>query len=628
MTMSTLNRRTLTGTTLLVLAVLFLALVVLSSVLLRGARIDLTSNRLYTLSAGTEAILGKIEEPITLYYYYSDQAARDIPQLRTYATRVRELLEEIAAKSGGKVRLEIIDPLPFSEQEDRATAAGLQAVPLGNSGETLFFGLVGTNSTDGEASIPFFQPDKEAFLEYDVAKVISSLSNDELPIVGLLAGLNMGQGFNPQTSSVTPGWVVDAELRKLFDIQRIEPTATEIPAEVQALVLVHPKNLSDDMLYAVDQFVLRGGRLLVFVDPHAEAEQAGQGADPAMAMFADKSSDLARLFKTWGVEYDPQRVVLDGRHALELQTSPDRPPVRHLAVLGLVGGKGDDTALNAGDVISAELEQINVSTVGHFDLAEDASAKLETLAQSSAAAMTIPADRVRSLPDPETLFAGFTPSGERYTLAARLTGPLKTAFPERSGEKHLAESVEPANIVLVADTDLLTDRLWVQVTQFFGQRVINAFANNGDFTINAVDNLIGSGDLISVRTRPGSVRPFDTVDDLKRAADDRFRAKEQELQAELAETERKLTELQGAKGEGNAMILSPEQQSALLRFQDEKLRIRKELRQVRAQLDADIRSLGAKLKFINIAGVPLLLTFGALIWVFLRNRARRGEVAR
>lgn len=628
--MSTSNRRTLTGTTLVVLAVLFLALVMLSSVLFRGARLDLTRNGLYTLSDGTEAILDKIEEPITLYYYYSDEATREFSELRTYATRVRELLEEIAAKSGGKITLEVIDPLPFSEHEDRATAAGVQALPLNNAGDSVFLGLVGTNSTDGEATIPFFDPRKEAFLEYDIAKLITSLSVDELPVVGLLTGLNMGPGFDPQAGTALQGWTVDTELRKLFDIQRIETTATQIPAEVQALVLVHPKGLSDDTLYAIDQFVLRGGRLLAFVDPHAEAEQLGQGADPAMAMFAEKSSDLPRLFKAWGVSYDPQRVLLDNRYALELQTSPDRPPVRHLAVLGMRGGDGGgEIALNAGDVISAELEQVNLSTAGTIGIADDATLTLEPLVQSSAAAMTVGAERVRSLPDPETLFADFSPTGERYTLAGRLTGPLETAFPERSGETHLAKSTAPVNIVLVADTDLLTDRLWVQVQQFFGQRIANAFANNGDFAINAVDNLVGSGDLISVRTRPGSARPFDTVDAIKRAADDRFRAKEQELQAELAETERKLTELQAAKGDsGSAMLLSPEQQAELLRFQDQKLRVRKELRQVRRQLDADIEALGSKLKFLNIAGVPLLLTVFALVWVGLRARARRREVAR
>jgi ABC-type uncharacterized transport system involved in gliding motility auxiliary subunit len=627
--MSVSNRRTLAGSTLVVLAVLFLAVVMLSSVLFRGARLDLTRHGLYTVSDGTEAILGKIEEPIKLTYYYSDEAARDIPQLRTYATRVRELLEEIAAKSGGKVNLEVVDPVPFSEQEDRATAAGLQAVPLGNSGETLFFGLVGTNSTDGQVVIPFFQPDKEQFLEYDVAKLISSLSVDEQPVVGVLSGLNMSPGFDPQTGP-TQGWTIDGELRKLFDVQRVEPNATSIPDNMKALVLVHPKNLPDDTLYAIDQFVLRGGHLLAFVDPHAESEQAGQGTDPTQAMFEDKSSDLARLFKAWGVRYDAKQVLLDARYALELQSSPDRPPSRHLEVIGLRGGgERGETALNAGDVISADLEQINLSSAGAFDLADDAVGKLEPLLQSSDQAMTVPSERVRmAQQNPESLFAGFKPGDDRYTIAGRLTGKLKTAFPERSGESHLAEAKDDANVVLVADTDLLTDRLWVQVQQFFGQRIANAFANNGDLVINAVDNLVGSGDLISVRTRPGAAQPFDTVDDLKRAADDRFRAKEQELQAELNETEQKLGQLQSQKTDNrSAMLLSPEQQSELQRFQDQKLRIRKELRSVRRQLDADIESLGSKLKFLNIAGVPIVLTVFALFWLFARSRRRKQEVA-
>jgi ABC-type uncharacterized transport system involved in gliding motility auxiliary subunit len=537
------------------------------------------------------------------------------------------LLEEIDAKSGGKIKLQVIDPAPFSEDEDRATAFGLQAVPLGNSGNTLFFGLAGTSSIDGESIIPFFQPDKEAFLEYDIAKLVSSLAHEERAVVGMLSGLNMGPGFDPQTNQVRQGWVVDEEMRKLFDITRVEPNATEIPKEMQTLIVAHPKNLGDDTLYAIDQFVLRGGHLLVFVDPHAETEQAGQGADPTQAMFADKSSNLERLFKAWGVKYDPAQVVLDGRYAMELQASPDRPPVRHLAILGLRGGKaGAETALNAGDVVSAQLEQVNASSVGYFDLADGAKTKLEPLAQSSASAMAVPVDRVRALPDPEVLFTDFAPTGQRYTLAARLSGELATAFPERGGEKHLAKSAQPANVILVADTDLLADRLWVQVQQFFGQRVMNSFANNGDFVINAVDNLVGSSDLIAVRTRAGSTRPFETVEELKRAADDRFRATEQQLQKQLADTEKKLGELQAAKNEKNALILSPEQQTALLKFQEEKLRIRKELRRVRRELDADIESLGTRLKGLNIAGVPLLLTVGALLWVFLRGRARREAV--
>ncbi len=620
--MNNLHRRTLTGTTLLVLALLFVATVVLTGVIFRGARLDLTSNQLYTLADGTRSVVSRLEEPVQLTFYFSEQTAGSIPQLKTYALRVRELLEEIAASSGGKVRLEVIDPQPFSEEEDRATAAGLQAVPLGNGSGSLFFGLAGSNSTDGAMAIPFFQPDKEAFLEYDIAKLISGLSGEAKAVVGVLSTLDIGPGFDPTAQRVREGVVVYGELGKLFELKAVDKAATSIDEAIQMLVLVHPKGLSQDTLYAIDQFVLKGGRLMVFVDPHAEMEQAGQGSDPTQAMFEAKSSDLPELFKAWGVQYSPDKVVLDAQTALQIQSQPDQPPARHLALLGL----GQDN-LNQDDVISAQLEAVNFGSVGYFQLADGASVTLEPLAQSSGSSATVSADRVRFLPSPEELFNDFTLTNERYVLAARLSGKLNTAFADRSGEGHLAESVKDANIILVGDTDVLADRMWVQVQPFFGQNVMNPFANNGDFVINAVDNLVGAADLISVRTRPSSARPFSTVEALKRTADDRFRAKEQELQAELSETERKLTELQSSRNDQGSELLTDAQSAELERFQDQKLRIRKELRQVRRQLDADIEALGSRLKFINIVGMPLLLTLVAVIFALLRARRRREAVA-
>lgn len=616
--MNLTQRRISTGVALLALTLLFIALVVLTGNLFRGARMDLTQHRLYTLTDGTKAILGKLDEPVNLTYYYSDHAVRDLPQLRTYAGRVRELLEEMAARSGGKLRLAVIDPQPFSEDEDRATAMGLQAVPIGNAGDTLFFGLTGTNSIGNEATIPFFQPDKEAFLEYDVAKLVSSLASDSRPVVGVMSTLPMGPSFDPAAGRPTQGWVIDGEMRNLFEVRRVEVDATAIPEDVKALVVVHPRHLSANTLYAIDQFVLRGGHLLAFVDPSAEAQTPASGADPTQAMLDDKSSDLPELFAAWGVTYNPGRVVLDAQRALEIQIQQGMPPVRHLAVIGL---SRDDA--NPDDVVTAQLGTINLSSAGSFGLADGATVTLEPLLQSSANASTTDAERLRYTPDPTQLYADFSPTGERYAIAVRISGELTTAFPDRSGEDHLSESREPTNIVLVADTDLLSDRLWAQVQQFFGQRVVNAFASNGDFVINAVDNLIGSADLIAVRTRAGSSRPFSTVDALRVEADARFRAKEQELQARLQETEEKLTALQQSQPQGGALTLSAEQQAELLRFQDEKLRIRKELRQVRRQLDEDIQALGGKLKFLNIAGVPLLLTFGALGFVGWRARQRR-----
>lgn len=616
--MNLLQRRALTGTSLLVIALLFVASVMLVGVLFRGVRLDLTANQLYTVSDGTRAVVNQLEEPVQLYFYFSEQAAADIPQLRTYAQRVRELLEEIAADSKGKVRLEVIDPQPFSEAEDRATAAGLQGVPLGNGQGSFFFGLSGTNSTDGAMAIPFFQPDKEAFLEYDIAKLINGLSGKDKPLIGLLSSLEIGPGFDPASRQVTDGAVVYGELKNLFEIKRLENNLTSIDPEVELLMLVHPKGLSADTLYAIDQFVMRGGRLIAFVDPHAEMEQAGQGVDPTQAMFDTKSSNLPELFKAWGIQFDPEQVVLDAELGIPIQTQPDRGPSPHLAILGLGAEQ-----LNQGDVVSAQLEAVNLSTAGHFVVLDGASAKWEALAQSSANSATVATDRVRFLPDPDQLFTDFTPTKERYVLAGRLSGKLKTAFPDRSGENHLAETKDDANIILVGDTDVLSDRLWVQVQQFFGQKVMNAFANNGDFIINAADNMVGSADLISVRTRPSSARPFDTVDALKRAAEDRFRSKERELQAQLSETEKKLSELQTTRSDQGSTLLSEEQRQALERFQDEKLRIRKELRQVQHQLNDDIQRLGTRLKFINIFGVPLLLTVLALVFALLRARQRK-----
>lgn len=607
-------------------ALLYVALVLLGGALLRGARLDLTENRLYTLSPGTQRILGRIEEPVRLYFFFSAEAAQDYPELRTYAQRVRELLEEMAVRSRGRLKLETIDPQPFSDAEDRATGYGLQGQPLGSTGEMLYFGIAATNATDGEAAMPFLQPDKEAFLEYDIAKLISTLTVDDKPVIGLSTTLPMGPGVDPATGAMGAGWAIDGQLRELFELRRLQPDFASIGDDVDLLMLVHPKKLGDDALYAIDQFVLRGGRLLAFVDPDAEADPAAAG-DPMAFATADRGSTLGRLFQAWGVEFDPTRVVLDRRNAMQVQPDASRAPVRNPLVIGL--GRDD---LNQDDVVSAQLEAVNFSSSGYFGMAPGATAKLEPLAQSSGDAATEEAMELRALPDPSVLYQGFTPADQRYVLAARLTGALKTAFPERKGDGHLAAGKGAANVILVADTDVLSDQMWVQTREFFGQRLLNAFANNGDFVFNAADNLTGNANLISVRTRAASSRPFDTVQTLRRQAEERYRAKEQELQAQLAELERKLTALQaggsdGANDQGRALLMTPAQQTELQRFQDDKLRIRKELRQVRRQLDADIERLGRRMKLVNIAGVPLLVAVAALVLAWLRRRRRETEEA-
>lgn len=615
--MFSLQRRTLTGGSLVLLGVLLVAVLVIANVVLRGARIDLTGNHQYTLSQGTRNILSGIDEPINLYFYYSDHATQDIPLLRNYSVRVRELLEEMAAKSGGKLHLNVVDPLPFSEEEDRASAFGLQNLPVGQGGDSVFFGLAGTNSTDGQSVIPFFQPDKEVFLEYDIAKLVHSLVVGKKPAVAVLTGLDVAPGFDPATRGMREGWAFYQELGDLFDLRLLNPAATNrIDDEIGTLLLIHPKGFSDDLNYAIDQFVMRGGRLVVFVDPFAERDDSGNDPNnPQAAMFAKRDSDLPTLFKAWGIDYDPAKVVLDDANALPVQVQPNAPPSRHLAILGL-----SKDSLSQDEIPTAQLESVNVSTAGQFKLAEGSALKLVPLIQSSGDAMLYDAEQLKFLPDPEQLYERFAATKEHYVIAGRLHGKLKSAFPNRTAEGHLAETKDEANIVLVADTDVLSDRLWVQVQNFFGQKMMNAFASNGDLIINIVDNLAGSADLIGIRGRAASTRPFTTVEAIKRQADQRFRLKEQELQQELAQTEEKLNALQSGKSAENATILTPEQETELAQFRDDKLRIRKELRQVRRQLDADIESLGTKLKLVNIGLMPLLLTLGAWgLWAWRRR---------
>jgi ABC-type uncharacterized transport system involved in gliding motility auxiliary subunit len=603
------------------LALVFVGLVAASAYLFRGARLDLTEHHQYTLSPGTLRILGRIPEPIKLELFYSEKAAAAQPQFRVFAQRVKELLEEVAARSHGKLTLQVVDPEPFSDAEDKAASYGLQGVPLGNSGDTLYFGLVGSNSTDGETVMPFIQPAKEAFLEYDIAKIVSTLSATSKPVLAVLSDLPTGPGIDPVSGQAKPGWVMDRQLAEFFDIRRLQANPTSIADDVNLLVVMHPKAVSPDTEFAIDQFVLRGGHLLVFVDPDAESDPSGNVLDPAQTA-QTRSSDLPILFKAWGLGYDRGKVVLDAQNALQVQPDPNRPPVRHLGILGL-----HKASMNQSDVITADLENLNLSSAGALSLSPTSTLKLEGLLQSSSNSMLSTSESVRAAAsDPAVLADKFkADGGGPYVLAGRLTGALKTAFPERSGAGHLAASTQPVNIVVVADSDLLSDRMWVQSSDFLGQQILNPFANNADFVYNAVDNLIGNNDLIAVRTRPTSDRPFEKIDVVRRAAEARYQAKEKQLQAELDDLEQKLSKLQPSTANGQAPTLSREQQARLLQFQQQKLTTRKELRQVQHQLNADIESIGSQLKLINILGMPALVVLAALFIAWRRRGQRRSS---
>jgi ABC-type uncharacterized transport system involved in gliding motility auxiliary subunit len=337
---------------LIALAVLFLAVVMLSNVGLRGMRLDLTQNRLYTLSPGTRQVLAELNEPINLYFYFSrEAAAKQAPLLMPYATRVREFLEELAARSNGKIHLRIVDPQPFSDDEDRAAEFGLQSLQSGG-GDALYFGLTGTNSTDGRSAIPSFQADREEFLEYDVAKLINELGTPKKPVIGVMSTLGMQGQFNPMTGQMGDPWPIYTQLEELFTLHTLTPDVDHIDKDVDVLLLVHPKQLPPKTLYAIDQFVMRGGRVLLFLDPNAGADTSGQDpSNPMAGMMANHSSDLEPLLKAWGVDYDPTKVIGDLERGLEVRTNAQSPPVRHIGILGL--GRED---MNQKDVVTATLE--------------------------------------------------------------------------------------------------------------------------------------------------------------------------------------------------------------------------------------------------------------------------------
>ncbi len=623
-----MTRRITLGAGLLVaLALLFVGLTILFNHTLRGWRLDLTQNRLYTTAPGTDRILGSIKEPINLYFFYSEKAIQQSPELEVYGPRVRDFLEELVSRSNGKLRLHIIDPQPFSEEEDRAAELGVRGVPAGNGG-TLYLGLAGTNATDGKATIEFFDPNKEPFLEYDVVKLVYQLANPKKPVVSWLTTLPMEGAFDPRTGGMRDPWVVYGEARQLFDLKPLDANATRIDPDTNVLVLVHPKNLSPATEFAIDQYALRGGHILLFVDPLAENDVSGADPqNPVAALTADKSTHFDRLLRAWGVSFDPKMVVADRGHALSVTMREGEGPVMHPGILGL-----DKDSFAGDDVVTSGLSRVNLAMAGALAPMKDAKTRFEPLLQSSTDAELLPADRFRMLNDPGSLLDGFKPSGQRYTLAARVTGSVPTAFPDgppagvtlAPGQLDLKSSTRPLNLIVVADADMLSDFLWLHVESFFGQRMTQAIASNGDLVQNALDNLAGSADLISVRGRATFQRPFDRVERLRRQANERFRAKEQELEQELQSTEEKLTTLQ-SKGGGKpagALLLSPEQEQELQHFQQQKLRIRKELRAVRAGLDENIRSLGNTLKIINILVIPIAFAAIALLIALWRRRRR------
>lgn len=669
----TMNTKSLTsGIGLLAIAVALVISVAIISAL-PSLRVDLTEDRLYSLADGTRNIVSNLENPIELMFFYSESLTEDVPQIRSYGTRVQELLREIIIASNGNLSLRVIDPEPFSEDEDLATQYGVQAVPVSQGGQEIYFGLVAVQSLDTPLGLPVTQtmslirPDQEEFLEYEFMKLVTNVANPERQVIGLLTELTIDGGFDPAMGQATPPWMIMEIVRQLYEVRRVDITGESIDADVDILMIVHPEGLSEQMLYAIDQYVLAGGETIVFLDPNADS-MVGRSAQGTLVP-AGMSSELPRLLESWGVSFQGDKVLTDSDLALRVMMSQGGRPAPHLGMLGVQRGN-----MAGDDIITSRLETINLSSSGAIAQAEGATTRFEPLLQSSANAMLMDRGFIEDVTDPSILFDEFVSADQSFTIAARVSGAITSAFPDgrpvlvatnaaadvatdvASGTDatdidttdidtpaaaavadtepavaaaeaivvpHLASSSGEVNLLLFADTDLLSDRMWVQVGQFLGQRIPQPFANNGDLVINALDNLSGGADLVSIRSRGRYSRPFTRVIDLQRTADDRLRTEEAELLDRLAETEQKLAELNQAEDGQVIGQITPEIQAEIDQFNGELVDTRRRLRDVQYQLTEDIEQLGSRLKAINTALVPILLTLMLLLTGYLRGQRRR-----
>jgi len=642
-----LDRKQLAWGSIIMAAIILLSVNVLTEINLRRSNYDLTEKQLYTLSEGTREVLTSIDEPIKVRLYFSATLGERVPLIKRYFDRVRTLLEQYSDLSGGKLMVEIFDPEPFSDAEDRAVASGLQGVPLGDEGINAYFGVYASNSTDTEIRIPFISLERERFLEYDLTKMIYSLAHPEKNVVGLITALPIAGGRTQQGQQLPP-WQVITQIKEVFEVRPLHPNLDEVPEEVNLLMVVQPVGLTDTALFAIDQFVLKGGKALVFVDPMSDAASRQVPGIKG----GRKTTGIERLLTAWGVELAEDRLAGDIDHARKVQFGTASQPVvvDYVAWLAL-----DKTSLDQGDVVSGGIEKMHIASAGVLDPIGDTGTTFTPLLSTGPRGMRIDSTQFTHLPDPTKLLQNYVAGGKPLTIAARVSGPAKSAFPdgmpkppapevpattpapgetptesdaETSPAETPAETPDTAlkngtiNVIVIADTDLLHDSFWVRVQEFLGQRIAVPEANNADFVLNALDNLTGSEALIGLRGRGVESRPFHLVEQIRRDAEQQYRTREQALNAKLKTLQGQLKSIEN-KSAGGKVILTADEKKAIENFRGEMVLVRQELRAVKRALRRDIDRLDTGLKLANIAAVPLLIGFGGLGFLAVRRKRRR-----
>ena len=633
LTSATRNRLALVA--VLLAMVLFVAFNILTKATLTQTRLDLTEQRLFTLSEGTRKVLGEIDEPLTLRFYLSKALVETNPYYGNHARRVEELLREYERLAGGGIRLQVYDPEPFSPEEDQAVSEGLQGAALAAGGSVVYFGLTGFNATDDQDVIAFFQPERAAFLEYDLTRMVHNLSNPEKPKVAVLGALplqgNGLTGFRP--------WLALGSMEQFFELSFLEAQGEtlEIGEEIQVLLLAQPEGLSQGALYAVDQFVMRGGRVLALIDPWSEAlaemNQRGGG------YVSTGAAEMAPLLASWGIEIDPETIVGDRLSARKVAARVRGRQVVTEYVPWLSLGR---ERLAAEDTVTAELQVVNLNAAGAIVAREGATTTLEPLVTSSEQTLPIEASEIQVAPDPVALLAKFLGPGEPAVLAARLSGAVETAFPdgppealldaaedaEAVKEAHLAKSEGAANLIVIADSDLLVDSVWSRADNLFGQRLALPIANNVDLVVNALDSLSGSEGLISLRGRALVDRPLTLIEDIQRDAELEYRQQEQAIVERIEKAEEEIARIQQEE-RATGVLQDEEQGQALDKLRADLIQARRELRDVQRALRQDIGKVETWVKGANIWAMPILLVLIAgFVMLLRRGRAARSAAVR
>lgn len=628
-----MNTKLLSAIGLVAIVVLFFGINIFVGAAVRTARLDLTEDALYTLPAGAKKIARQIDEPIRIRYYFSRDLASGMPNIISHAQRVEDTLREFAAASNGKIELEIINPEPSSEAEDEAMAAGIAGQRVSMAGDMLYFGLIATNAIDGREVVPFFDPTDERLLIYDLARRLHVLSHPDRPRVAVMSGLPIqGAPANQFTGEpAQPAWHIIESLRAIYEVQFVPTDGTRIGEDVGLLLVVFPKAFSPRAWYAIDQFIMRGGHAIFALDPHCVNYLPPEAQQNQAAIYtADRSAGMGPLAKAWGVDIAPE--VVAGDQLLAMSGPAQDGSGRVVSYPVFLEMTEDHLA--DGDPITAALRLATIYAGGVLEVADTSTLIASPLLTTSAESMRFPVASVR-IPDPERLTRDFVVSGEELTIAARLTGPLASAFPgglpdptRPDAPPHIAQTSAPAEIIVLTDVDMLSDGAWLRPLQF-GSQVLGyqPIADNGSLVLNAAENLLGSSDLTSIRASAASVRPFTRVEEIRRAAETKFAAERDEIASERAEVAERINALLRGQTD-DEILLTADMQAEIDRLKETDLELRKRARAAQYNLTADVDRLDMQMRLINIALVPAAVTVFAIGLAVYRGVRRRADQSR